>query len=235
MTDQLEVELLGRVDYQEAWELQKELVSARSDNLALPPKLLLLEHPHTYTLGRHGDEANLLFDEQAREEKGIELYRVDRGGDITYHGPGQLVGYPILYLSEQYGRGIGRIRSYVSDLEKAIMRTLAAFDIEATLFDGFRGVWVQEDGDLSKIAAIGVYVNRHGITSHGFALNIHTDLAYFDGIVPCGIDDHGVTSMSAFLRRHVAFEEVIPIFIGVFADIFGLTIQKPQGTLYAHR
>jgi lipoyl(octanoyl) transferase len=234
MSKNLDVDLLGRIEYGRAWNLQKELVAARTEDPSLPATLLLLEHPHTYTLGRHGDENNLLFDERTREEKGIALYRVDRGGDITYHGPGQLVGYPILYLAEQYGRGIGRIRSYVSDLETVLIQTLATFDIKARLYDGFRGVWVEEAGDLRKIAAIGVYVNRRGISSHGFALNIHTDLAYFDGIVPCGIDDHGVTSMSALLGRHVTFEELIPVFIDLFAARFSLNIQEPEGFLYAH-
>ena len=232
MTDQLEVELLGRVDYQEAWDLQKELVAARTQDPSLPAKLLLLEHPHTYTFGRHGDENNLLFDDGAREEKGIALYRVDRGGDITYHGPGQLVGYPILYLAEQYGRGIGRIRSYVSDLETVLIRTLAAFEIEARLYDGFRGVWVEEAGDLKKIAAIGVYVNRRGISSHGFALNVHSDLSYFKGIVPCGINDHGVTSMSVALKRDVTIDEVIPNISNSFSEIFGFSIQQAEGILY---
>ena len=234
MIKQLDVELLGLIDYGKAWDLQKELVAARSEDPDLPQKLLLLQHPHTYTLGRHGGEDNLLFNEQERQERGIALFRVDRGGDITYHGPGQLVGYPILYLGQQYGRGIGRIRSYVSDLETVLIQTLATFDINARLLEGFRGVWLEQSGELRKIAAIGVYVNRLGISSHGFALNVHTDLSYFDGIVPCGINDHGVTSMSAVLDRDITIEEVIPRINESFAEIFGFTIQL-EGIPYVHR
>lgn len=234
MGKHLDIERLGLIDYGQAWDLQKELVAARSEDPDLPQKLLLLEHPHTYTLGRHGGEDNLLFNEQERQERGIALYHVDRGGDITYHGPGQLVGYPILYLGQQYGRGIGRIRSYVSDLETVLIQTLATFDINARLLEGFRGVWLEHSGDIRKIAAIGVYVNKLGISSHGFALNVCTDLSYFDGIVPCGINDHGVTSMSAVLGRDITIEEVIPRIIDSFAEIFGFTIQL-EGIPYVHR
>ena len=140
----------------------------------------------------------------------------------------------ILYLGQQYGRGIGRIRSYVSDLETVLIQTLATFDINARLLEGFRGVWLEQSGELRKIAAIGVYVNRLGISSHGFALNVHTDLSYFDGIVPCGINDHGVTSISAVLDRDITIEEVIPRIKESFAEIFGFTIQL-EGIPYVHR
>lgn len=233
MKKSLEAEILGSLDYGSAWDLQKKLVAARNEDPDLPPKLLLLEHPHTYTLGRNGGRSNLLYDLQTREEKGIALYHVDRGGDITYHGPGQLVGYPILYLAQQYGRGIGRIRSYVSDLEQVLMRTLDAFAIRARPFEGFRGVWVENEHGLDKIAAIGVYVNRCGISSHGFALNVATDLSYFDGIVPCGINDHGVTSMSKILGRSIAVEEVIPPLLEAFSQVFNIPIQA-EGILHAN-
>ena len=220
MKYELDVDYLGLVDYGAAWDLQKELVAARIDNPELPQKLLLLEHPHTYTLGRHGGENNLIFDEETRDQWGISLYHVDRGGDVTYHGPGQLVGYPILYLARLYGRGIGRIRAYVSDLEQALIRTLAAFDLDARPLPGFRGVWMERDGEMAKIAAIGVYVNKFGISSHGFALNVQPDLAYFSGIVPCGIADHGVTSMSEMLGREVAIDEVLPPLLDSFSTVF---------------
>lgn len=234
MTKLLDIDYLGRVDYGAAWDLQKELVAAREADPELPPKLLLLEHPPTYTLGRSADEGNLVFDAATREEKGIALYHVDRGGDVTYHGPGQLVGYPILYLGDLYGQGIGRIRSYVNELEEVLIQTLISFGIPALRFDGFRGVWVEEMGELNKLAAIGVYVNRQGISSHGFALNVNTDLAYFQGIIPCGIDDHDVTSMSHFLNRRVSFEEVMPVLIDIFSSRFGFTPQ-PEGISYAYR
>ncbi len=226
-------EFLGRVDYGAAWELQKTLVAERMSDPALPHRLLLLEHPHTYTLGRSANESNLLLDEAGLAARGITVYHVDRGGDITYHGPGQLVGYPILYLEPLYGRGIGRIRAYVSDLEEILINTLAAFGISAGRFAGFRGVWVDGPAGLNKIAAIGVYVNNSGISSHGFALNVHTDLSYFQGIVPCGIDDHGVTSMSAELGRAVTFDEVMPNLIEQFGRVFGLQLSA-QGIPYEH-
>ena len=220
MTAYLQIEPLGLVDYLEAWELQKELAALREHNPQQADRLLLLEHPHTYTLGRHGDENNLVFDAAQRSEKGIALHRVDRGGDVTYHGPGQLVGYPILSLTDLYGRGVGRIRSYVSDIETMLIDTLTAFDIPARRFEGFRGVWVEEEGQLNKIAAIGVYVNRAGITSHGFALNIATNLDYFAGIVPCGIDDHGVTSMNRYLGAALSLDDVIPTLTRNFCRVF---------------
>jgi lipoyl(octanoyl) transferase len=233
MNNELDIEYLGQIDYAAAWDKQKELVAARSDDPELPQKLLLLEHPHTYTLGRHGGASNLIFDQETRDQWGISLYHVDRGGDVTYHGPGQLVGYPILYLGKQYGRGIGRIRAYVSDLERVLIRTLAAFDLDARRLDGFRGVWMEGEGELAKIAAIGVYVNKFGISSHGFALNVQPDLAYFSGIIPCGIADHGVTSMSEMLGRDVTIDEVLPPLLESFSTVFNLAIQ-PEGIPYAH-
>jgi lipoyl(octanoyl) transferase len=220
MTTTLDIQVLGRIDYGAAWNRQKELVAAREADPDLPDKLLLLEHPHTYTLGRHGGHENLIFDEATREEKGIALYHVDRGGDVTYHGPGQLVGYPILNLTGRYGKGIGRIRRYVADIEKVLLDTLTAFDIPARLFEGYRGVWVDEGQELNKIAAIGVYVNRAGLSSHGFALNVATDLAFFDGIIPCGIDDHGVTSMNRYLGDQLTLADVMPVLTTNFCRVF---------------
>lgn len=229
----LEPQFLGRIDYGAAWELQKALVSERMVNPALPHRLLLLEHPHTYTLGRSADDHNVLLDEAQLAQRGINIYHVDRGGDVTYHGPGQLVGYPILYLERLYGRGVGRVRRYVSDLEQVLIQTLAAHDIFAERLEGFRGVWVDTPQGLNKIAAIGVYVNKAGLSSHGFALNVHTDLDYFSGIVPCGIEDHGVTSMSAILGREVTFDEIIPGLIAAFGRVFQLQI-LPEGIGHEH-
>jgi lipoyl(octanoyl) transferase len=233
MKQELDVEILGRIDYGRAWELQKELVEARTADSDLPDRLLLLEHPPTYTLGRHGGEENLIYSDEERREKGIALYQVDRGGDVTYHGPGQLVGYPILNLKRRYGKGIGRIRNYVGDIETVLLKALASFDIPARLFEGFRGVWVEENGQLNKIAAIGVYVNRMGISSHGFALNVNPDLAHFEGIVPCGIQDHGVTSMSRVLGRDLTYEEVLPQIIQSFTAVFDYDFQ-PKGNFHAN-
>jgi lipoate-protein ligase B len=229
----LEIDFLGRVDYGRAWDLQKELVDARTAEPERPDKLLLLEHPPTYTLGRHGGEENLIFDEAERREKGIALYQVDRGGDVTYHGPGQLVGYPILNLKRHYGSGIGRVRSYVSDIENVLLSTLKKFGITARLYDGYRGVWVEENGTLNKIAAIGVYVNRLGISSHGFALNANTDLSYFEGIIPCGIQNHGVTSMSRVLGREISIADLLPQIAESFTAVFDYDPQ-PEGIFHAN-
>ena len=218
----------GRIDYGAAWDLQKDLVAQRMAELGLAHQLLLLEHPHTYTLGRHADESNLLFNDAQLAQKGISVFHVDRGGDITYHGPGQLVGYPIMYLERLYGRGLGRTRQYVTAIEQTLLNTLHHFGIPADRFEGFRGVWVDGVNGLNKLAAIGVYVNKAGLSSHGFALNVHTDLSYFDGIVPCGIDDHGVTSMSVELGRSVTFDEVLPVLIQQFSVVFQLQAQ-PEG------
>ncbi|MFN2103807.1 MAG: lipoyl(octanoyl) transferase LipB [Candidatus Promineifilaceae bacterium] len=233
MKQKLDIEFLGRIDYGRAWDLQKELVEARTADPDLPDKLLLLEHPPTYTLGRHGGEENLIYSEAERAEKGIALYHVDRGGDVTYHGPGQLVGYPILNLEHRYGKGIGRTRRYVAGIESILIEALKAFAIDARPYEGFRGVWVEENGVLNKIAAIGVYVNRMGISSHGFALNVKTDLAYFEGIIPCGIQDHDVTSMSRTLGQEITIEDVLPQIVQSFTAVFDYELQ-PEGTLYAN-
>lgn len=218
----LAIEWAGQVDYLTAWDRQKELVRLREISPYLDDHLLLLEHPPTYTLGRHGHMENLLLDESELQERGIALYRVDRGGDITYHGPGQLVGYPILYLERYYGRGIGRIRSYVASLEQIIVRVLEIFDIKGRCLEGHRGVWVETGNGLDKIAAVGVRVTGKGISSHGFALNVNPDLDYFSGIVPCGISDHGVISMAAILDRPLSLEEVIPLVSAAFHQEFAI-------------
>jgi lipoyl(octanoyl) transferase len=138
-----------------------------------------------------------------------------------------------LNIKRRYGKGIGRIRNYVGDIEAVLLGALGAFDIEACLYEGFRGVWVEESRVLNKIAAIGVYVNRMGISSHGFALNVNPDLAYFEGIIPCGIQDHGVTSMSRVLKRGISIEDVLPQIIQSFTTGFNYDLQ-PEGILYAN-
>ncbi|MFU8840847.1 MAG: lipoyl(octanoyl) transferase LipB [Nitriliruptoraceae bacterium] len=183
----IEVVRLGRVPYREAWDLQRGLVAARQAD-HVRDTLLLLEHPPVYTLGRRADHANLLLDPPALAERGIEVVEVDRGGDITYHGPGQLVGYPVLRLA-----GTRDVVDYVRALEEVLLRTLAALGVEARRMDGLTGVWVGEE----KIAAIGVRVASGGVTSHGFALNVDPALEDFTGIVPCGIRDRGVCSLAS--------------------------------------
>ena len=193
-----EVWQLGCVDYQSAWELQDRLVQQRSQNNA-PDRLLLLEHPHTYTLGSAGHQEYILFSEAERATRGITVVQTDRGGDVTYHGPGQLVGYPIINLKPDRCD----VHRYVRDIEDVLIRTIAEFGITGTRIPGLTGVWVGNE----KIGAIGVRIARW-ITSHGFALNVNTDLSYFNMIVPCGISDKGVTSLSRLVDRTIDTHEV---------------------------
>jgi lipoate-protein ligase B len=224
--DTIEIEWHGRIDYQTAWDLQKRLAAERKVEPTLPGKLLLLEHPPTYTLGRNGRLDNLLLSEQELAQRGIGLFLVERGGDITYHGPGQLVGYPILNLRQVYAAfGLGRVREYVTDLEEVLIHTLDDFGIDGRRHDQHRGVWVETAAGLAKIAAIGVRISG-GISSHGFALNVAPNLDYFSGIVPCGIKEHGVTSMAVQLEQEIALEEVLPHLTAAFEEVFA-TAQKP--------
>ncbi len=177
---------LGRTDYGQALELQRQLIAERQQGL-IPDQLLLLEHPHVITLGRNGKAANLLASAEVLSRAGIAFYPTDRGGDVTYHGPGQLVGYPIVDLRE-WQRDVG---AYVRAVEQTIIDTLADYGISAGRIPKLTGVWV----DDRKIAAIGVHIGRW-VTSHGFALNVSTDLSYFQYIVPCGLTKP-VTSMAA--------------------------------------
>ena len=177
---------LGRTDYGQALELQRQLIARRQQGL-ISDQLLLLEHPHVITLGRNGKAANLLASGEVLSRAGIAFYPTDRGGDVTYHGPGQLVGYPIIDLRE-WQRDVG---AYVRAVEQTIIDTLADYGISAGRIPKLTGVWV----DDRKIAAIGVHISRW-VTSHGFALNVSTDLSYFQYIVPCGLTKP-VTSMAA--------------------------------------
>jgi lipoyl(octanoyl) transferase len=178
---------LGIVDYREAWDLQRRLVDLRRTG-EVGDLLLLLEHPAVYTMGKRTDRAHLLFDDTERARRGIDLVEVDRGGDITYHGPGQLVGYPILRLASIRG-----VVDYVRTVEEVLIRALARFGVVGQRSEGYTGVWVDDE----KIAAIGVRVASGAITSHGFALNVAPPMDHFSGIVPCGITDRGVTSLAA--------------------------------------
>jgi lipoate-protein ligase B len=202
---------LGEVKYQSAWNLQKRLLELRRRAETLDV-LLLLQHPPTITLGKSGSRDHLLADADYLESRGFELTETDRGGDITYHGPGQLVAYPILDLAE--------IRKdifwYLRQLEQVIMNTLACFSIATNRRDGYTGVWA---GD-KKIAAIGVKVSRW-ITLHGIALNVSPDLQHFDFIVPCGIRDKSVTSIAKTSGGQVEVEEVVPHFVQEFGNVFG--------------
>jgi lipoyl(octanoyl) transferase len=192
---------LGRIPYGQALELQQELVAARKQG-SVPDHLLLLEHPHVITLGRNGHMENLLASDEILTRAGISFYPTDRGGDVTYHGPGQLVGYPILDLRE-WKRDVG---AYVRGIEQCIIDTLAEYGISAGRIPKLTGVWVGE----RKIAAIGVHISRW-VTSHGFALNVDTDLSYFQYIVPCGLTkpvasmaEYGVRTSPAEVGRRLA-------------------------------
>jgi lipoyl(octanoyl) transferase len=196
--------------YAEAHELQQELVEKRKRD-EIPDQFLLLEHPHVITLGRAANGANVLIDDETRARFGVELFETGRGGDVTYHGPGQLVGYPIIKLAPDRCD----IRRYVRDLEDVLIRTAADFGISARRIEGLTGVWAGNE----KLAAIGVRISRW-VTMHGFALNITTDLDYFRLIVPCGIRNHGVTSLHKLLGSPVEMSDVREVVTRQFANVF---------------
>lgn len=242
-----EVRRLGVVPYAEAWELQKTLAGQRAAGL-IPDTLLLLEHPHTYTLGRSGHAENLLWDEAGLAAKGISLHWVDRGGDITYHGPGQLVGYPILRLGHPVG-GDGRIPQadyvgYVRRLEEMLIRTLIRFGLVAGQVSGLTGVWVQPDVASrcphcppaarlapSKIAAIGVKVDARGVSQHGFALNISPDMSYWEGIIGCGLPGHAAIALADLLEPQPSLDEVADVLVREFGRVFEreMVVLAPEG------
>ncbi|GJM41564.1 MAG: octanoyltransferase [Ardenticatenaceae bacterium] len=231
----IDAEWLGQIDYLAAWEQQKALVAERIAEPDLTGKLLLLEHPPTYTLGRNGRLQNLLLNEDELATRGIAFYQVDRGGDITFHGPGQLVGYPIVSLKQVYvQQGFGLVQRYVTDLEEVLIRTVRQFNIDAQRFAGHRGVWVETKNGLAKIAAIGVRIQRGGITSHGFALNVNPNLTYFDNIIPCGIEDHGVVSMAQILERPLTIADLLPHIITAFSTVFQVQTNVGE-TWHAYR
>ncbi len=202
MTPRLRVRWLGRVEYDEAWDLQRAIWEGRTEGRTADDYLLLLEHPHTYTVGRSGDGSNLSIAEDALDGIDARLHHVDRGGDITYHGPGQLVGYPIVGVPKLPNGWdmIGHLRR----IESVLIATLADLGVEAWAEDGLTGVWTER----GKVAAIGVRVAR-GVATHGFALNVEPDLDYFSYIVPCGIPDRPVTSLAELLGEHVPMEAVV--------------------------
>ncbi len=213
-TPLLEIRRLGVMPYGEALTLQKKLVADRQSG-TVPDLLLLLEHPHVVTIGVGARRSlkNLLVSESVLRESGVELHQAPRGGDVTYHGPGQLVGYPILDLRPDRCD----VHRYVRDLEEVLIRTAGAFGVQARRDSGLTGIWVGND----KLAAIGVRVSRW-VTSHGFALNISTDLGYFDLIRPCGIEGRGVTSLSKLTGVPVQSGEVTTVLVEAFETVFGL-------------
>jgi lipoyl(octanoyl) transferase len=207
----LHVERLGRVEYAEALDMQDRLVRARRAG-DIPDTLLLLEHPHVITLGTSAHRDNILIDDDQGRLLGIDVFETGRGGDVTYHGPGQLIGYPILDLKPDRCD----LHRYVRDLEAVLIRAVASFGIAASRKDGLTGAWVGDE----KIAAIGVRVSSGWITSHGFALNVSTDLSFFGSIVPCGITQFGVTSIERQVRAAPSLDEVAGAVVDAFGAVF---------------
>lgn len=214
----------GCVPYVEALELQRRIAAERSAGRA-PDTLLLLQHPPTITLGVRADPAHILLPADELARRRVAVVQSDRGGDVTYHAPGQIVGYPILKLS-QHGGDLGR---YVRGVEEVIIRTLAAYGLEGERVPGLTGVWVE--GGRAKICAIGVRLSAAGVTSHGFALNVCPDLAGFAQIVPCGIGDRAVTSLAQLLGPAVPAEEAVADeLLRRFAEVFAVEL-RPQDSL----
>ncbi len=215
---------LGTLDYQRAWELQLRLAQEIRDSQR-PNTLLLLEHPPVYTRGRLSQPHHVLLNSEELQERGIPVYDTDRGGQVTFHGPGQLVAYPVIDLREWGGP-----LKYVRTLERVIADTLADFQIEAGMVEGITGVWVGE----AKVAAIGVKISR-GVAYHGFAINVNTDLSYYDHIVPCGIEDRPVTSMAQILDAPVDLEQVQYSLVYHFGLGMGFKMEEVDGAkLMAH-
>lgn len=210
----LDVRLPGRVAYADGLLLQEELVARRQRGEGRDT-LVLLEHPRVLTLGRNAHAENLLLDEDALRARGFETFEVGRGGDVTYHGPGQLVGYPVLALAPDERDA----HEYLRRLEQVLIEALEDFGISARRHAPHTGAWVDVGGESRKIAAIGVRLSRW-VTSHGFALNVDCALEDFDVIVPCGIREHGVTSMSEVLERSISVSEVQPAIADHFARVF---------------
>lgn len=233
MNKQIIVKDLGHKDYKETWDYQESLFEeivelkrknrAENTDLPTPNYFLFVEHPHVYTLGKSGHIENLLIDEAALAKKGATFYKINRGGDITYHGPGQIVGYPIIDLENFFTD----IHKYLRSLEEVIIRTLADYGIKGERSEGETGVWLDVGTPFArKICAMGVRASRW-VTMHGFALNVNTDLGYFDNIIPCGIRGKAVTSLNVELSKEkVDIEEVKRYILKHFEEIFGVSIKK---------
>ena len=226
---------LGLTGFKEAWDYQKDLfnqiLEIKKNNRELPvceqrvnyDYLLFCEHPHVYTLGKSGSESNLLINHKLLKEKGAEFYKIDRGGDITYHGPGQIVGYPVIDL-ENYDIGL---KNYIHNLEEVIIQTLKKYSIKAGRFKSAAGVWLdpEDNKKARKICAIGVKSSRF-VTMHGFAFNVNTNLDYYTYINPCGFIDKGVTSLRKELNREVEIPEVKEYLKKSFEKVFGVELDQ---------
>lgn len=242
-----QVHCLGSIDYKEAWDLQNTLATQIAVGQR-PPTLLLLEHPHTYTFGRSGHPENMLWDQAELDSRGIAVHWVDRGGDVTYHGPGQLVGYPLLPLAPGGLRasvesGSPRLPQadyvgYIRKLEITLINALAVFEVQGQQVTGLTGVWADpprgEPGmgahtqAPAKIAAIGVKVDVKGISRHGFALNVNTDMLYWQGIIGCGLEDHAVISLADLIQPAPSMPAVIQAVTTAFGEVFGFEMLADQ-------
>ena len=209
---------LGRTEYKQCRDLQEKLFGLRAEG-AIGDALLLTEHDPVYTIGKTGDENHLLANDLELEKRGVAVHQTDRGGDITYHGPGQIVGYPILDLHGYYLD----LHRYLRDLEEVIIRTLASYGVKGTRMPDYTGVWVGND----KICAIGIKTSRW-ITMHGFAFNVNTDLSFFERIIPCGIFEKGVTSLRDVLGTEITLEEVSVVLVHEFGEVFGVDVRESQ-------
>lgn len=226
---------LGLIDYQAGWDYQEKLFKAiidqKIDNRKLPAEqqlptknyLLFCEHPHVYTLGKSGLEEHILLNEEQLLLKQAKYYKINRGGDITYHGPGQIVGYPILDLDNFFTD----IHQYLRFLEEAVILTLKEYGINAGRIEGLTGVWIDHEKRLNprKICALGVKSSRW-VTMHGFALNVNTDLSYFQHIIPCGISDKAVTSLALELGKQLLIDEVEQVLLKYLSQVFSMHIIK---------
>lgn len=234
--EQVQLEDLGQIDYKEAWDLQESLLrvnvglklsagrQAKPHSIPTQHRLLLCEHPHVYTLGKSGKESHVLIEEQQRNEKGISFYQINRGGDITYHGPGQITGYPILDL-EKFKPDLGW---YLRSLEEVMIRLLADYGLTGGRIPGATGVWLDIDSPLPrKICAFGIRCSRW-ISMHGFAFNVNTDLDYFRYIVPCGISDKDVTSLQRELGYEIEMSEVKSRLLSHFEAVFNCKMRTIQ-------
>lgn len=217
----------GLIDYQKALGLQKKLFTENLD-IKIGKKegnttnnLFLLEHPHVYTLGNSGDKNNLLLSNELLKIKGASFYKIERGGDITYHGPGQLVGYPVFDLDKLDVS----IKEFVYNIEEVLIGTVAHYGLHAERLEGATGVWLDphNSGKARKIAAIGMKISKK-VSMHGFALNVNTNLDYFSYIIPCGLKDKGVTSIQKELAKEISMEEVIAVLIKEFEKVFGYSV-----------
>ena len=230
MVQTCQIIALGTVPYHEAWGIQKQLAELRGID-QIPDTLLLLEHPHVYTLGSSAKPTNLVWDEAERLANGVEIVQVDRGGDVTYHGPGQLVGYPILKLPRTVNGLHADVIGHVRHLEHMLIEALATFGVSAFAEPKLTGAWVRTGPQtIAKIAQIGVKVTTKAVTQHGFALNVAPDMRYFSGIVPCGIADKPTISMAQLLEPAPTMDRVVDAISIAFGTVFDcdLIIESPE-------